>query len=354
MKTLDSYISRTVIFSISLTFITILLLMGFFELIQELEDAGKGNYEVIDVVFYILLQLPKMAYEIFPVVVLLGSLIGLGSLANNSELTAMRAVGVSLRRIIFSVLRVGLIGIVVVVLIGEVIAPNTEQYAERMKLSAMARQVTLQTKYGFWARDKNTFINIRQILPGSQLRHIFIYEFTDDNQLQSSTYAAAAHYVDGKWLLKGVRSSELSDSGVSSTHLAKTTWESLISPKILDVVVVKPSMLPVWDLYRYISFMRQNGQESTVYEVAFWGKLMMPVTTMIMVFLSVPFVFGVLRTVGIGQRIFFGALAGLGFFMLNRIFGHMAVVYEMSPLVVTLIPVLIFLMIGVWYTRRIA
>jgi lipopolysaccharide export system permease protein len=353
MKILDNYIGRTVIVSTVITFVAVLALIGFFELMNELDNVGRGDYQTRDVLFYVLLILPRMAYEIFPVVVLLGSLIGLGALASNSELIAMRANGISLSRIIWSVLRVGLLGIVFVVVVGEVIAPHSEQYAERMKMEKIAKQITLQTRYGFWSRDGNSFINIRQILPGSELRQIYIYEFSDDRELLTSTYAASAEYQEDRWLLKGIRQSRITDNRIVSRKIPQATWESMISPKILDVVVVKPNMLPIWDLHQYINFMRKNGQEVTVYEVAFWSKLLMPVMTLIMVFLSVPFVFGVLRSVGIGQRIFVGALVGLGFFLLNRVFGHMAIVYELSPLLVASLPAILFLSISIWFTRRI-
>jgi lipopolysaccharide export system permease protein len=274
-------------------------------------------------------------------------------LANNSELVAMRAAGVSLARIIASVLKAGVLAMLVVLIIGEAIAPNTEQYAERMRASKMSQQITLKSRYGFWARDGSSFVNIRQILPGSQLKDIFIYEFSPERELLVSTRAKFAQYQEGQWLLRGISQTRFLAEGVESRTIKEATWDSLLNPDILNVVVVRPTMLPVWGLYQYIAFMRESGQEAATYEVAFWSKVIMPLITLVMVFMAVPFVFGVLRSVGIGQRIFAGTLMGLAFFLLNKVLGHMAVIYSLNPLFAAAVPGLLFLGIGFWFVRRV-
>ncbi|MCW8847302.1 MAG: LPS export ABC transporter permease LptG, partial [Sedimenticola sp.] len=332
MRVLDRYIGISVILSILITLVILVVLVGFVTLMDELGAVGSGDYSTGDAFYYVLLILPRRAYEVFPMAVLLGSLVGLGGLANHSELIAMRAAGVSLARIIGSVLKSGMVAMLVVLLIGEAIAPNTEQYAERMRASKMSQQITLKSEYGFWARDGASFVNIRQILPGSQLKDIYIYEFSEERELLVSSHAAFAQYQDEKWSLRDIEQTRFLADRVESRHLDEATWDSLLNPNILNVVVVRPTMLPVWGLYQYIDFMHENGQEATTYEVAFWSKVIMPLVTLVMVFLAVPFVFGVLRSVGIGQRIFAGSLLGLAFFLLNKVLGHMAVVYSLNPL----------------------
>lgn len=353
MRRLDRYIGRTVVVSILFALLVLLILVGFVTLMDELGDAGRGNYTTADVFYYVLLVMPRRAYEVFPMAVLLGSLIGLGSLATHSELIAMRSAGISLARIIGSVLKAGLLVVLVLILIGEVIAPNTEQYAQRMRAAKISQQITLQSRYGFWAKDRNSFVNIRQILPGSQLKDIYIYEYAPDRQLKTATYAAYAQYQEDHWQLRGIRQSQFDGEAVSSRVLDEATWDSMLNPSLLDVVVVRPSMLPVWGLYQYVRFMQENGQEATRYQVAFWSKLITPASTLVMVFIAVPFVFGMLRSVGIGQRIFAGTLLGLVFFLMNQMFSHLAVVYSMNPLLAASFPTLVFLGIGFWFARRI-
>ncbi len=353
MRVLDRYIGKTVIASILIVLLLLLILVAFGNLMEELGDVGEGDYTTIDAFLYVLLIIPRRTYEIFPVAVLLGSMVGLGGLASHSELIAMRAAGVSLGRIVLSALKAGVVMMVVVIVVGELIAPNTEQYAETMRASKISEQITLQTEYGFWARDGDSFVNIRQILPGARLKDIYIYEFSEEGKLRLATHAGFAQYRDDRWLLSDIRQSEFSDEGVVSRHLENASWDSMLNPSLLNVVVVRPTMLPAWGLYRYIRFMHENGQSAIPFEVAFWSKIIMPVVTLVMVFLSVPFVFGVLRTVGIGPRIFAGTVIGTGFFLLNKVFSHMAVVYELNPLFSASFPAFAMLALGFWVLRRV-
>jgi len=348
----DRYIGRLVLISIIAVIMLLLVLIGFFEVISELEDVEQG-YTSGMAYLHVLLTLPRYAYELFPIAALLGSLIGLGVLAGNSELMAMRAAGVSIGRILASVLKTGVLLLVVVAVVGEYLAPRAELRAQRMKIEALSEQIALKTRYGFWSRDGNTFINIRQILPDRGLADIYIYEYDEARHLLRSQHADRAYYRDGAWVLESLRSSEFSPERVQVKRGGQAPWHTALRPSLLDVVTVKPHMLAAWDLWRYIGFLKQNGQAATTYEVAFWGKLLAPLVTLVMVFLSVPFVFGSLRSVGIGQRIFAGVMVGIVFYLLDKAFAYLAVVYSLNALFASLFPVLLFFAYGIWKFRYI-
>jgi len=353
MRLLDRYIGRNVLSAMLATLFALVALIGFVTLLDEAGDAGRGDYGMGDVFLYVLLLLPRFSYELFPVAVLLGSLIGLGGLASHSELIAMRAAGVSLSRIVLAVMKAGVLAMLVMVIIGELVAPVSEQYAEQMRSQQIAQNVTTQTPYGFWARDGDAFINIRYVLSNTHLKDIYIYEFSDHYELQSAIYAADAEYQGSHWLLKDMRQTRFTGDGVVSERLASTTWSSMLNPNILDVVVTRPSVLPAWGLYQYILYLRENGLDARTYEVVFWGKIVSPLVILVMIFLSVPFVFGSLRSVGVGQRIFVGALLGVGFLLLSKAFGNLAVVYQLNPLFAASFPGLLFLGVAFWFVRRI-
>ena len=178
-----------------------------------------------------------------------------------------------------------------------------------------------------------------------------IYEFAKNRELKVATHAASAVYQKDHWLLQDIRQSHFSADGVTVKTLPSAAWESMLSPDLIDIVV-RPSLLPIWGLYQYIQFMHDNGQEARVYEVAFWGKVITPLLTLVMVFLSVPIVFGVLRSVGVGQRIFFGALLGLLFLMVSKAFANMAVVYQLDPLFASAFPGLLLFAVALWFARK--
>lgn len=349
---IDRYIGRTVLVGIVAVLALLLVLIGFFELVAELEDV-KGGYTTSMAYTYVLLGMPRYCYELFPLATLLGSLIGLGVLAGNSELLAMRAAGISIARIVLSVLKTGLLVLAVVVIVGEYLAPEAEQQAQRMKSEALSGQISLKTHYGFWSRDGNTFINIRQILPDSQLADISIYEYSEDARLRRAIHADRASYMSGGWVIQDVKQSDFTETGLSVSTKPHQTWHAELDPSVLDVLTVKPHMLAAWDLWRYIDYLQKNGQATISYEVAFWGKLTTPLVTMVMLFLSIPFVFGSLRSVGVGQRIFVGAILGIVFYLLNRAFAYMAVVYSLNGLFAAFFPLLLFLALGIGLLRRV-
>ena len=353
MKVLDRYIGRQLLLGTLITMAILLTLLGVLNLFNELDEVGIGRYTTGAAVGYVLLGLPRFAYELFPVMVLLGSLAGLGGLAANSELIAMRAAGISLGRIVISMMRTGLLLMLAAILLGELIAPPSEQYAQQMRSDLKAEQITLRSKYGFWARDGHAFVNIRKILPGNELLGIYIYEFDDQERMTLATHADRATYQGDTWLLQGIRQTHVSDDGTQVERMDQATWSSILDPSLLNVVVVRPSALPIWGLYRYIEFLRGNGQNANQYEVAFWGKLMKPLVTIAMLFLSVPFLFGSLRSVGLGRRIFVGTLIGVGFFLINKAISYAAVVYVLNPVMASVIPGLAVLAIAYWSLRRV-
>jgi len=98
--------------------------------------------------------------------------------------------------------------------------------------------------------------------------------------------------------------------------------------------------------------MNQNGQDASIYEVAFWRKIITPFTTVVMLLLAVPFVLGSLREVSVGQRIFVGTLIGAVFYAFSQSFSYLALVYKFSPFVASTLPAVIMLFIGIYFIRK--
>ncbi len=353
MKTIDAYIRRAVLSGIGVVLMVLLPLVAFLILPDELDNVGRGRYSLMDAFSFIGLTMPGYAYQIFPIAAMIGSLLGLGGLASHSELTAMRAAGISVGRIVWSVLKAGLLAAALAVFVGEVVAPASEERATQLKAEALSEGIAFKSNNGFWARDGQAYINIKEIMPGGRLRDLFIYEFDENERLKVATHAAGALYTGNAWRLSDLRQSRISKEGVEVVNLKQAVWGSLLDPGMLSLLVVDPHVLPVWGLYRYIAFMRDNGLHAVSYEVAFWGKLAMPVVILAMMFLSVPLLFGSLRSGGLGQRLFVGVLIGIGFYLLSKALSQLAVVYTVSPLITSLAPAVICILAAMLILRRI-
>lgn len=353
MTLLERYLAVTMARATGLTVLVLVILLVFFSLVEELDLVGRGDYRLLDAFLVAFLSAPRYMFEVFPIAALLGSLLGLGGLASHSELVAMRAAGFSLRRIVLSVLKAGVIMMLLVLAFGELVAPAAEQYAQELRAEKLQRQVVLKSRYGFWARDGRAFINIRNIASGVHLQDIYIYEFDSQDRLRLATYAEHANYQGDHWTLHGIEQSEISLDGVDVRQVAEARWDSLLDPGLLSVVVVKPTMLPIWGLAQYIEFMQQNGQSAIDYQVAYWFKIANPLATLVMLFLAVPFVLGNQRSASMGHRIFLGAVVGAGFFLLTRAMSYTAVVYSINPALTALLPAAGFLIVTVLMLRRV-
>lgn len=342
MRLIDRYIGMTIVLSTLTVMAVLLALMSFADFVNELDKVGHGNYGLVQAGEYTLLSMPRTAYVLFPFTALLGSLIGLGMLATHRELVVIRAAGVSLARIIVSVLKVGVLLMAAAILLGEYLAPASEKVAQDLRTRAMAEQVTLSTKTGLWMRDDKNFINIRTVLLDGHVGDVTIYQFDNDHRLHARIHAQSASYRDGQWLLKNVSRARIGVDGVSSVHVDQAVWKSLLNPELFDVVSVDPEDLSTSGLYQYIRYLRDNGLNARHYELAFWQKLMSPLSTMVMLLISVPFVTGPRRLTSIGQRILVGVLIGMGFHLVNQAVSQSALAYGLNLIVCTTFPTLAF------------
>lgn len=350
---LDRYIGLTLARATGMTLLVLVALLLFFNVVDELDQVNHGDYGVSDALLVAFLTAPRYLFEVFPVAALIGSLLGLGGLASRSELVAMRAAGFSAARIALAVLKVGLLMMVLVASFSELVAPPAEQYAQQWRAEKMTGQPTLATPYGFWARDGQAFIHIRDLGDGYRVRDIGIYEFDSSNRLRLATHARRAEFQGDHWMLYGIAQSELRAQRVEVRGLASARWDSELDPAVLSAVVVRPTMLPVWELADYVDFMAENGQSAIEYEVAFWLKVVNPIATLAMLLLAVPLVIGRQRSISIGQRIFLGALIGAAFFLLTRALSYVSVVYGFDPAMTAFAPSLVLGGITVLLLRRV-
>ncbi len=351
MRIIQRYVTASLVGTTVLALAVLVALFSFFSLVDQLEETGKGSYGVIEAVSYVLLTMPRLAYELFPIAAMVGSMSALGMMANHSELTVIRTSGVSKTLLSVVLVRSGLLLVGIALVIGELIAPFTEEKAQHMRSIALSEQIALKTKYGFWARDGNSYINIRKILPGRNVEEIYIYEFDENDELRSSIYATSGEYEDGQWLLNNISQSILSNEKVIQKKFDRANWDSLLEPEMVNMLIVNPEYLTIWGLVGYIDFLEQNSQDAQRYKQALWAKLVRPVSILAMIILAVPLVRNTSRSIAVGQRVFLGALIGIVFHLLNQVCGHLGVVYGVPASVSVSVPTILLAAITLYLLR---
>ena len=340
---LDRYLGKSLAITSFIALFTLIAIFSFFSLVDQLDDTGVGNYGVIEAIQYVLLSVPRLSYELFPIATVIGSMAALGMLANSNELAVIRTSGVSQLQLAFSLMKTGLVFIIVSILIGELVAPISEHTAQQKRSVALTKQISLKTKHGFWSRDGNNYINIRKILPGDRLEEIYIFEFDENHYLRSSINAKRAEYDNDRWVLHDILKTSISEEKITETHYDNAEWNALLNPEVIEMVTIKPRYLSFYGLISYIEYLKANDQNSKLYVQALWSKIINPFAIMAMILLSICVVKSEAGAIGLGQRVFIGALIGIIFHLVNQVFGHLGIVYGIPAFISVSLPTILVL-----------
>jgi lipopolysaccharide export system permease protein len=357
MKILTRYLSREIYSSLLLVFSGLLMLFAFFDIVGELSNLGRGGYSMAYILLFVALTLPTRIYELFPMAVLIATIFALVQMAANSELTIYRSSGASLRQMIGALLKIALPLMLIILLMGEFIAPPSMRVAQELRLKSLNSQAVFKEfRSGVWVKDEGNFVNVKSVLPDATLLNVSIYEFGGNFQLSGITTAQRASYLkEGIWQLDGVEQTHFDKDGAKMTHQAQKQWPSAITPDILRVLMVVPEQMSAWNLYLYTQHLKENKQVSTRYEIEMWNKLVYPFGVMVMMLLALPFATHQRRQGGVGGKIFAGIVLGLTYYFIGRMFAYLGSLYSWQPMLSASAMTVIFLMLALsllWWTER--
>jgi lipopolysaccharide export system permease protein len=349
MNIIRRYLVKEVIGATLFVFAALLGLFTFLDLIRELKDYGQGNYRLSQIIAYVLLSIPGHVYELFPIAVLIGTIFALAQLSANSEYTVIRVSGVSMARFAALLAQIGIVFAAVNFLVGEFVAPEAEQAAQRLRVRATTGVVASDFRSGLWVREALSFVNIQQPLPDSTLAGVRIYEFDEGHELRSISLAKRGVYeaTQQRWLLEHVSKTVFENGRARIERSDRTYWSSVLTPAVLNVLLVDPEQRSARDLYGYVQHLRENRQQTTRFEIALWTKFTYPLAVIVMMVLALPFAHVQRRVGGIGAKVFTGIMLGLGFHLVNRLVGHLGSILEMHVVMSALLPSLVFLTLAI-------
>ncbi len=353
MKILKRHIGLSVIIATGFVLLGLSALQIFVTFVGQLSDMGVGNYGLFATIKYALLTLPSDLYGFFPMAGLLGAILGLGHLAAHNELTVMRASGVSIRQIVWAVLRAAILLIIVMTIIGEGLSPRGMYLARREKIIAKSGGQAFETKQGLWLKDGNNFIYIQKVLHNSHLQGINQYQFNDSHQLVIASHAQSAAFKDGQWWLENVSETHFNKNSTKNEKIKRKSWGVTINPSLLNVSKIDSIEISLINLVKLIQYKEVSGLNAHADKLAFWQRVMQPLSTLIMIFLAVPFIFGTLRSISMGVRIVTGVIVGAAFYALNQFFGPLTLVYQIPPIFSAIFPSFVFLVVGFLLMRRV-
>lgn len=351
MNCLDRYIASTVMSAILLMILVITGLDVIFALVDEMQNL-KNSYQITQAFQYVAVTIPKRIYEFLSLSVLLGCLVGLGMLANNSELTIMRAAGLSILRISWLAIKPALLVICIGTMLGEYVVPHTEGFAHSQRALAKSGDKSLNSKDGYWHREANNYMHFNAVMSGGVIYGINQYQFNENRELQYSRYASRAIFQGDHWVLQSVVVTEFSNNKVEQKTYPTLVWNTELTPELLQLQIIQPENLSIKGLYQYTAYLSEQGLNTKKYLIAYWKKIFQPLAMVVMVLVAISCIFGPLRSVTTGFRIFSGVILGLLFKYTEDLLGPASIVFGFEPLYASLIPVFLFSLLAMLLLKR--
>ena len=357
LKTYERYFAREIYGATSLVLVAFLMLFAFFDLIGEIQNLGRGGYQLYHAVIYVFLTLPGRVYELMPIAVLIGTLYALTLLGRHSEVTVLRASGLSTSGFLCSLAKLGALFVILTFLVGEYVAPPAEREAQQLRLRAMSSMVAQgDLRSGLWVKDGHAFINVRNVDPDVKMQDLRVYEFDENYRLASITQAEGGEYVSPEvWRLNGVVRTIFDDNHARVERQPELDLRASLTPDMLTAMLVMPEKMSLVNLYLYVRHLTDNNQKTDRYEIAIWKKLVYPFSILVMMILALPF--GYLQThFGTASlKVFTGIMLGIGFHMLNGLFSSLGVINSWTPFWSAITPSALFLLSAgglLWWVER--
>lgn len=372
MRLYEKYFARQVYLAFTFILFAFSGLFFFFDLINELNSVGRGNYKFGYAVLRVALQTPSRFYEIIPVAALISAIYVFAQMAANSEYTIFRVSGLSTGQALRSLLKIGIPLVALTYVIGEVVGPYSDQLSERVRLEALGSAVSTNFASGVWVKDTlsaredgeqvTRFVNVGELMPDTTISNVRIYEFDSGFSLTNVRIAQSGRYQgSGHWLLKGVTDTQLTSIAparqrpvdalnpvyrAAQTTLPEYSLRSELTPQILSVLLISPDRMSMFNLFRYIQHLTENRQDTQRYDIALWKKLLYPFAVLVMLVLSLPFAYLHTRAGVVGVKVFGGIMLGMSFQLINTLFSHIGMLATLPAPMTAAAPALLYLALG--------
>jgi lipopolysaccharide export system permease protein len=352
MNILIQYMMRTILATTALVLVVLLALAGLFEFIAELDDI-KGDYQTPQAILFTALRLPNLAFEMLPVAALIGSLLGLGALASNSEIIVMRSAGLSVSRLAGMVAVSGVVLLIITGLIGEFIGPPLDFYARDMRTEARYQK---DDTFGdsAWVKDGPVYLHLERVNSEFEFGTVYVFRFNEDNELASIAQAENSGIDNNdNWILENLRETEFYDDGVQVVESSRAVESFEVNAELLGNSLAKPLSLSARGLLLYIDYLKRNNLDASQYESEIWYRASRTLTVLVMPILSLAFVFGSLRSGSAGSRLIIGVVVGLAYYLASETLANSGQVFNLNPAVVNWLPFSVLCLITLGALARI-
>ncbi|MET0518214.1 MAG: LPS export ABC transporter permease LptG [Burkholderiaceae bacterium] len=372
MRTVRRLLYLDIVSSVVFVVLSFLALFYFIDLVDELDRMSRVGAGVAMAALLALTELPGHFYELFPIAVLIGTIYSMARMAQSSEFTILRTGGLGPQRALGLLANLGLVFAVLTFVVGDYAAPYFDRQGDVLRARLTGGPGA--GNGGAWLKDRQATpqgehsfsVNVGRARPSGDLQDVRIYEFNAKGGLVARIEAKKAGVnAQGLWHLSDVlRTDWLQQPGaetkastplVSETHLPTLDWQSSLHAGVIAAAVLPASSMSTVELYRYIKHLSEQEQSAQAHTLQFWRKAIYPFACLVMVALALPFAYLHGRSGGISLKVFGGIMLGISFIIMNNVAGHIGLLKNWTPWLVSATPSLIYLAISLaafgWLVR---
>jgi lipopolysaccharide export system permease protein len=319
MSVLDRYLSREYLRNllfIAACFLSLFLIVDFFEKIRMfLSNQATLN----QMASYFLFRIPFFLAQILPAAVLLSSLITCGVLSRHSEITAMKANGISLYRISLPLLLISAGVCLAVFLLNEWVTPHTNERAELIRRIEVQKQKFLGSfkQDQIWYRGQKGIYNFRLFDPEmNRLQGITIHYLDREMNLEMRLDAEWGEWKNGEWLFHNLLVTRFPPEGFPVlSRIRQQAVDIPEKPSDFKVIQKGADVMGFLELRRYIRKLRSEGYDTTRYRVDLHGKIAFPLVSILLAVIGLCFSLRSERSGGIAQGIGAGLVIGFSYWL---------------------------------------
>lgn len=353
MKTAFRYIAKQIVMGMIIATVVLLPLFSFFDLLEQLDDVGKGTYQARDAFLYVTMLMPRRFIQIAPFIALLGTLGALGKLAANLELVALRVAGLSPVQLSIVPVGIGMSLILIIAVMEYSIAPQLQQRAIALRATALEKTAELGKGLGIWTRDEHNILRIGEILPGNKAIDVEIMHFNEQGFLATHTHAKFVDDLDNKlWKLNDVTVRTFTEKNIALTNASTVEWQSFLKAEDIATLTKPPESLSPVELIRHAEFLQATSQKADAYVMAIWRKISSALMTIAMILLAIPFIFASVRE-GLGGKLILAAIIGVGVYLLDQIIANAGLLFHLNLALTSILPSLTLMTLAIFWLRRI-
>jgi LPS export ABC transporter permease LptG/LPS export ABC transporter permease LptF len=350
---LDDYVLRDFLFYLILVLSAFLMLLLIFTVFDLLGDILRNQVSPLKVGAYLVNVAPFYLYTVAPLGILMAVLITFGLLQRSNEITAIKATGVSIYRIVVPVLvAAGLLAVALFVS-DQFYLPytNKQQDALRNQIKGKPTQTYLNPDRK-WIFGQHSNIYYYQFFDSDrdQFGDLSVFQFDPATfQLRRRIYVGSAHWEDRvqRWICTQGWERDFQGSAIENYHTYDVSTFPAISepPSYFKKEVKASSEMNYEELRRYIHDLQQSGFDVVRLKVQLQKKLAYPLVALVMAVIAIPF------SLSAGKR---GAIAGVAtalgiavvYWTISGLFEAMGNISQLPPVLAAWTPDLIFGLVG--------